>query len=32
VREAYAKAMADAQLLDEASKGKMEVDFVPGDD
>jgi tripartite-type tricarboxylate transporter receptor subunit TctC len=32
VRDAYAKAMADTTLLDEARKGKMEVEFVPGEE
>ena len=30
LRAAYAKAMADPALLDEAKKGKMEVEYVPG--
>ena len=30
MRTAYAKAMADPQLLDEAKRGKMDVEFVPG--
>ena len=32
LRDAYAKAMADNALLDEAKKGKMEVEYVPGED
>lgn len=32
VREAYAKAMADRTLLDEAKKGKLEVEYVPGEE
>jgi tripartite-type tricarboxylate transporter receptor subunit TctC len=32
LRVAYAKAMADNALLDEAKKGKMEVEYVPGED
>jgi len=32
MREAYAKAMADTALLDEAKKGKMEVEYVPGEE
>jgi len=32
LREAHAKAMADRQLLDEAKKGKMEVDPVNGEE
>ena len=32
LRDAYAKAMADSALLDEAKKGKMEVEYVPGED
>jgi tripartite-type tricarboxylate transporter receptor subunit TctC len=32
MRDAYAKAMADNALLDEAKKGKMEVEYVPGED
>jgi tripartite-type tricarboxylate transporter receptor subunit TctC len=32
MRAAYAKAMADPQLLDDANKGKMEVEFVPGEE
>jgi tripartite-type tricarboxylate transporter receptor subunit TctC len=32
MRTAYAKAMADPQLLDDATKGKMEVEFVPGEE
>jgi hypothetical protein len=30
VRDAYAKAMADTTLLDEAKKGKMEVEPMSG--
>ena len=30
MRDAYTKAMADTALLDEAKKGKLEVEFVPG--
>lgn len=32
MRAAYAKAMADPALLDEAKKGKLEVEHVPGED
>ncbi len=32
MREAYATAMADTALLDEAKKGKMEVEYVPGEE
>ncbi len=32
MRGAYAKAMADPQLLDEAKKGKMEVEYVSGEE
>jgi tripartite-type tricarboxylate transporter receptor subunit TctC len=32
LRDAHAKAMADPQLLDEAKKGKMEVDPVGGEE
>jgi tripartite-type tricarboxylate transporter receptor subunit TctC len=32
LRDAYTKAMADPQLLDEAKKGKMEIDFVSGEE
>ena len=32
MRDAYARAMADTALLDEAKKGKMEVEYVPGED
>jgi tripartite-type tricarboxylate transporter receptor subunit TctC len=32
LRDAYTKAMADPQLLDEAKKGKMDVDFVSGEE
>ena len=32
IRAAYAKAITDPQLLDEASKGKMEVEYVPGEE
>jgi tripartite-type tricarboxylate transporter receptor subunit TctC len=32
MRSAYAKAMADPQLLDDANKGKMEVEYVPGEE
>ncbi len=32
MRDAYAKAMADPNLLDEAKKGKLEVEFVPGEE
>jgi tripartite-type tricarboxylate transporter receptor subunit TctC len=32
MRDAYAKAMADTTLLDEAKKGKLEVEYVPGED
>lgn len=31
-RDAYAKAMADSALLDEAKKGKMEVEYVSGEE
>ena len=31
MRAAYAKAMADPQLLDEAKKGKLDVEYVPGE-
>jgi tripartite-type tricarboxylate transporter receptor subunit TctC len=32
MRSAYAKAMADSILLEEAKKGKLEVEYVPGED
>jgi tripartite-type tricarboxylate transporter receptor subunit TctC len=32
LRDAYAKAMADPQLLEEAKKGKMDVEFVSGEE
>ncbi len=32
LRDAYAKAMANTTLLDEAKKGKMEVEFVRGEE
>jgi tripartite-type tricarboxylate transporter receptor subunit TctC len=32
MRDAYAKAMADTALLDEAKKAKFEVEFVSGED
>ncbi|HWO41987.1 MAG TPA: tripartite tricarboxylate transporter substrate-binding protein [Candidatus Eisenbacteria bacterium] len=32
LRDAYAKAMADPQLLEEAKKGKMDVQFVSGEE
>ena len=32
MRDAYAKAMADPTMLDEAKKGKLEVEFVPGEE
>jgi tripartite-type tricarboxylate transporter receptor subunit TctC len=32
MRNAYAKAMSDTALLDEAKKGKMEVEYVPGEE
>ena len=32
LRDAYNKAMADPALLDEAKKGKLEVEFVPGEE
>lgn len=32
MRAAYAKAMADPALLDEAKKGKMEIEHVPGEE
>ena len=32
MRTAYAKAMADPTLLDEAKKGKLEVEYVPGEE
>lgn len=32
MRAAYAKAMADTALLDEARKGKLEVDYVTGEE
>jgi hypothetical protein len=32
MRDAYNKAMADPALLDEAKKGKLEVEFVSGED
>jgi tripartite-type tricarboxylate transporter receptor subunit TctC len=32
MRAAYAKAMADPALLDEAKRGKMEVEYVPGEE
>ena len=32
MRAAYAKAMSDSALLDEAKKGKLEVEYVPGEE
>jgi tripartite-type tricarboxylate transporter receptor subunit TctC len=32
LRDAYTKAMADPQLLDEAKKGQMEIDVVSGEE
>jgi hypothetical protein len=32
MRAAYAKAMADPALLDEAKRGKLEVEYVPGEE
>ena len=32
MRDGYNKAMADPTLLDEAKKGKLEVEFVPGEE
>jgi tripartite-type tricarboxylate transporter receptor subunit TctC len=32
MRAAYAKAMADTAMLDEAKKGKLEVDYVTGEE
>lgn len=32
MRDAYAKAMSDPALIDEAKKGKLEVEFVPGEE
>lgn len=32
MRAAYAKAMADSALLDEAKRGKLEVEYVPGEE
>ncbi len=32
MRAAYAKAMAEPALLDEAKKGKLEVEYVPGEE
>lgn len=32
MRAAYANAMADPALLDEAKKSKFEVEYVPGED
>ncbi len=32
MRNAYAKAMADPALLDEAKKGKLDVEYVPGEE
>jgi tripartite-type tricarboxylate transporter receptor subunit TctC len=32
MRAAYAKTMADPTLLDEAKKGKLEVEYVPGEE
>lgn len=32
MREAYAKTMADPALLDEAKKGKLDVEYVPGEE
>ena len=32
MRDAYTKAMADPALLEEARKGKLEVEFVPGEE
>jgi len=32
MRAAYAKAMADPALLDEAKRGKMDVEYVPGEE
>lgn len=32
MRAAYAKAMADPALLDEAKKGKLDVEYIPGEE
>jgi len=32
MRDAYAKAMGETTLLDEAKKGKLEVEYVPGEE
>ncbi|MGH7851948.1 MAG: Bug family tripartite tricarboxylate transporter substrate binding protein [Candidatus Binatia bacterium] len=32
MRDAYAKAMADPALRDEAKRGKMDVEYVPGEE
>jgi tripartite-type tricarboxylate transporter receptor subunit TctC len=32
MRSAYAKAMADTALLDDAKKGKLDVEYVPGEE
>jgi tripartite-type tricarboxylate transporter receptor subunit TctC len=32
MRAAYAKAMQDPALLDEAKRGKMDVEYVPGEE
>ena len=32
MRDAYNKAMADPALLDDAKKGKLDVEFVPGEE
>jgi tripartite-type tricarboxylate transporter receptor subunit TctC len=32
MRDAYAKTMADPALLDEAKKGKLDVEYVPGEE
>jgi hypothetical protein len=32
MRDAYAKAMADPALLDDAKKGKLDVEYVPGEE
>jgi hypothetical protein len=32
LREAYAKAMRDPGLIEEAKKGKMDMEHTPGED
>jgi hypothetical protein len=32
LREAYAKAMRDPALIDEAKKGQMDMEYTPGEE